>query len=165
MRGRDYSQADMAEIIGVSYQALQGYRKDGCPCRQGDGRQMIFNSADTIEWLRDRARKSAEAPEAAEERARLLRAQAEKAEIEVAQLRGEIVNVEDVKAEWAQMVSNWRGKIIELIPKAVDMCGLKRTEAAPRIKKLVYETLEELAHDRGTRARAKNRSRNPKTTA
>ena len=148
MRGKEVTQKEMAEFLGVGQPAVLAYRKDGCPARQS-GRNWLYDTGEVVEWLKDRARKSAEAPEAAEERARLLRAQAELKEMDIAVRRGDLVEREQAEKAWADLVMAFRARILQLPPRGAELSGMRPAEAEARLKQLVQEALTELAEGKG----------------
>jgi phage terminase Nu1 subunit (DNA packaging protein) len=81
------------------------------------------------------------------EKTRLTKAQADKTELEVAQLRKVLVPADLVEREWTDMISAARAKLLSLPPKAASqvMAAANRTEAEALLKAMVNEALAELA--------------------
>ena len=82
------------------------------------------------------------------ERARLLKAQADKTELEVATLQGRLVHVEQVAKDWRGIVMTCRSKLLALPSKsAFQIAGLggDAHEIERFLKRLIYEALTELA--------------------
>jgi len=80
------------------------------------------------------------------ERARLLCAQAEKAELEVAKTRGLLLDAGDVQSVWSKYISNARARLLSLPASAAPrVAGETVSIAADVIRVLVFEALDELA--------------------
>lgn len=81
------------------------------------------------------------------EKTRLTRAQADKVELEVEELRGALVRVEAIERELGELVAAARAKLLSLPGKAAPlvMAADNLLEAERIIKNLVYEALTELA--------------------
>jgi len=80
--------------------------------------------------------------------ARLKRAQADKTEIEVSILKGDLITGEQAKARWADMVTSMRAKMLGLPSKlAVRVTGLSMREVETESRDLVFEALQALADD------------------
>lgn len=84
----------------------------------------------------------------AESRARSEAAKAERAEIELAALKGELVPLEDVQDAWVVMATNMRARMLELPGKAGPEAMTARTpyEATEIVRSHVNTALEELAN-------------------
>lgn len=82
-----------------------------------------------------------------EERARLAHHQADKTELEVATLRGELIPAEIVKRVQGDMVSAYRARSLSIPTKAAhELLGLDDlNEAQDILKSYIYEALDELA--------------------
>lgn len=83
-----------------------------------------------------------------QERAALARVQRHKVEIELAELRGEVVRLPVVEQHWQGMVASMRAKLLSLPSKiAAQTAGPDRLQLVEsRAQVLVYEALEEIAH-------------------
>lgn len=83
------------------------------------------------------------------ERARLTKAQADKTELEVKEMRGEIARVPVIVQHWQQMVSSMRAKLLSLPSKLAAAIAPpeKMQEATDRSQALVHEALAEIAND------------------
>jgi hypothetical protein len=83
------------------------------------------------------------------ERTRLTKAQADKTELEAAELAGSLVRVDEVEAEWARMLGSMRSRLLSLPSKAGPRVrvALNDEEAAALIEAEVLEALQELSTD------------------
>lgn len=82
------------------------------------------------------------------ERARLTRAQAEKAELELAEKRGKLLDASLVERALVGLLSNFRARILALPSKAAPKCvaATDAKEARAILKAHCYEALDELAN-------------------
>tara|TARA_A200000159_G_scaffold28888_1_gene25530 strand:- start:952 stop:1452 length:501 start_codon:yes stop_codon:yes gene_type:complete len=85
----------------------------------------------------------------AEEKTRLTKAQADKAELEVSELEGQLIPAQLVQDTWTNFVANARAKLLALPSKiAHQVIALdKYAEAELLIKENVHDALSELAED------------------
>jgi phage terminase Nu1 subunit (DNA packaging protein) len=85
----------------------------------------------------------------AEEKTRLTKAQADKAELEVSELEGQLIPAQLVQDTWTDFVANARAKLLALPSKiAHQVIALdKYAEAELLIKENVHDALSELAED------------------
>jgi hypothetical protein len=88
-------------------------------------------------------------PKLVESRRRLSSARAESAEMDLAERRGESVNVADVEKRWGEMVTSFRARMLLLPPTAAPLVAApdRIPEAQAILQKFVYEALSELAGD------------------
>lgn len=100
------------------------------------------------------------------ERARLTKAQADKVELEAAELSGEMVRVDDVAAEWARMFGAMRARLLSLPTKSAprSRVAINDEEAAAVIEAEVLEALQELSDD-GLPAATRERRRRATASA
>lgn len=95
------NRAVLSEILGVSEAGLTTWADEGMPVkRDGRGTEWEADPADCVSWLlqRERDRIAATGP-VSEQRARLLRAQADRAELDARREAGELVRAADVERE------------------------------------------------------------------
>ena len=85
----------------------------------------------------------------AEEKTRLTRAQANKAELEVSELEAELIPADLVQSTWIDYVANVRAKLLGLPSRVAHQVITvdKYAEAEIIIKEKVYEALDELVNE------------------
>lgn len=132
---------ELAQIVGRSTQQVYNWEKDGCP----RGKDGLYDTVAVIEWLvtRDSDRGAFQ-----EQKTRLTRAQAEKAELEAAKLRAELVPVGQVQTVWTRMLGAFRAQALALPSKvATRTVSAKNTFEVHRqiLEDAVREFLTELA--------------------
>src|SRR5690606_3285343 len=95
---KEVTQRELADILGLTTRQIRNLEAAGLPHR-AEGNRKLYPIPDAVIWYRDRAVESALAdaqPTQFEEaRAREMIARAEKAELEVARLRGELIHIDD----------------------------------------------------------------------
>jgi phage terminase Nu1 subunit (DNA packaging protein) len=109
------------------------------------------------EWMRTRAVESfgvsndGRVYDYSAERARLTKAQADKTELEVAELRGELISTPKALIQVEAMVAAMRAKLLSLPTKVAAKIATTPEamgEAQEAIRAEIYEALEEIASDR-----------------
>jgi len=106
-----------------------------------------------IRYLRGLARgKNTNSGNLNEERTRLTKAQADRAELELQEKEGDLISSDVIKTIWSDYVSNTRSKLLALPSKLGHLTQAAETyaEAEAIIKEAVYECLEELSEDANT---------------
>ena len=83
------------------------------------------------------------------ERARLTKAQADKTELEVTELRGQLIRVPAVESHWQSMVASMRARLLSLPSKIASQTAVpeKLQQCQDLAQSLVYEALGEIAGD------------------
>lgn len=110
----------LAECLGCSLRTIDEYRRQGmpgeAPKRPGD--QWKFDTAASVEWLRQRERQSALGEIAtideSEAKRRKLAAEAAMAELDLAKAEGQAVGLQDFAKAWAGMIGSARAKLLGL---------------------------------------------------
>lgn len=88
-----------------------------------------------------------DAGDLATEKTRLTKAQADKAEIETARLKRDLISLADAEKGWATLVGAFRSKMLTVPPRAALTVTKKTEKEAERILTgMVYEALAELSH-------------------
>jgi Phage DNA packaging protein Nu1. len=103
-----------------------------------------------IRYLRVLARgKNTNSGDLNEERTRLTKAQADRAELELQEKEGDLISSDVIKTIWCDYVSNTRSKLLALPSKLghLTQAAESYAEAEGIIKEAVYECLEELSED------------------
>jgi len=108
-----------------------------------------------IRYLRGLARgKNTNSGDLNEERTRLTKAQADRAELELQEKEGDLISSDVIKTIWSDYVANVRSKLLALPSKLghLTQAAESYAEAEAIIKEAVYECLEELSEDATTKA-------------
>jgi len=111
----------------------------------GTGRELLFESKDALPLIIKGRKESDKTLES--ERTRLASAQAEKTELEVEVIKGNLIPSDMVESVVNNMISSFRAKILSIPTKAapsiVQMAEV--AEAEDLIREFVYEALTELS--------------------
>lgn len=125
------NRAVLSEILGVSEAGLTSWADQGMPVRRdGRGTEWDADPADCVAWMlqRERDRIAATGP-VSEQRARLLRAQADRAELEARQRAGELVVALDVEREVGGAMRTVRDRVL-VVPDRISPILVSATDAA-----------------------------------
>ena len=89
-----------------------------------------------------------------EERTRLTKAQADRAELELQEKENELISTDLIKTIWSDYVANVRSKLLALPSKLghLTQSAESYAEAEAIIKESIYECLEELSEDAATKS-------------
>jgi len=104
-----------------------------------------------IEHLQKRARFNLKdgTGDITEEKTRLTKAQADKAQLDVAVLEGKLIPTDMVESTWLNYIANCRARLLTIPTKIAHLILACEDfkDAEKIIKDAIYETLEELAND------------------
>jgi len=145
---------ELSLMLGKSGKTISLWNKEGMPSENDEGR--LFDSAKVFDWIMHRSRK---AGDVSEERARLLKAQADLKEIELRIISGESLNVNEVEKAWADVAIHVRtrfsnlpskvalilsqesdpAKIQTILLDEITECLSEIGETPPKIKKAKYK--------------------------
>ena len=144
-----YPLATVAKILNLSERRVQQLVKEDVLPKPIKGRyDLIACVRAYIKYLQERAFGKSAAPQDTHlERARLLKAQADKTELEVETLRGTLIPVEMAESEWLAMVTNCRARLLSIPTKsAFQIASLSDAHEIEKfLKRTLYEALAELA--------------------
>lgn len=151
-----YPLAVVAKVLNLSERRVQQLVKEGVLPKTIRGKyDLIVCVQSYIKYLQQRAFGNGAAPQDTHlERARLLKAQADKTELEVETMRGNLIPVEQVEVDWLTMVMSCRSRLLAIPTKiAFQIISLKEPEEVERfLKRNIYEALTELATEDDTSA-------------
>ena len=165
------TQQQAAVLAGLTTRRLQQLDKAGeGPARKANGSYPL---AEMRTWIRDRilaeigVANDGEAYDYNAERGRLTKAQADKTELEVAELQGSLIRVQAVIQHWQTKIAGVRAKLLTLPSKlAATVAPPDRLAIAQdQAQALVYDALADLAGDgipADVRERAASIERAPK---
>ena len=176
MKAKTVSRSDLAEILRVSPPTVDSWIRRGLPVKEkgGRGRAYEFDLADVIEWrvasAQASASVSAELLDFEEARARKTTAEAEIAEADARQRRGELVEIDTVAELLETKLSTVRLRMLAVPAKVAPRVAAVRAVAKVRriLEDEFSDVLDELVsgdefaarsgeRDRERRARKKNR--------
>ena len=147
------TQEQAAEVVGLTARRLRQLADEGNGPAQTAGGQ--YEAREIGRWLKQRlmselgVAQDGQAYDYDAERARLTKAQADKTELEAAELAGALVRVDDVESEWARLLGAARSRLLSLPTKAAPRArvAVNDEEAQAVIEAEVLEALQELSDD------------------
>jgi len=136
----------LSEIFGVSQQAIDKWNKEGLPIesRGSRGKENSYSTVRVYNWLLERYKKS-NLSELDIERTRLIKAQADKAEMEAAALRSELIPLEIIKLAWQSAFSQLRVRVLAIKSDIKTRVPSIDKESLSIIDNVCKEALTELA--------------------
>ncbi len=143
---RIVNRQQLAVLMGVHPDTVTHSAKDGMPVLDpgGRGKESRYDAVECLDWQRQRIGKNAR--EAAQ--TRLFTRNAEIAEMKLAQLRGELVPLVEVQKAGQAQVLAWRGKVLGLSRRMVQLGAIPATSEA-RAKEACRDVLTEISEFRG----------------
>lgn len=150
MISKDWTLSALAVELGVDRRSLARRLEGLTPVSEstkGKRTERLYKLAAVVAHLYERERPGLELND---ERAKLAVLQQQKLELEIAELRGELVRVPAVEARWQELLATIRAKLLAMPAKlAVAVAPPDRIQSAQdRAQALVHEALSELAASR-----------------
>lgn len=142
---------DLAAIFGLSTRRIRQLTQEGVLPQVGRGKYVLGEAVQSyIAHLQEKIReaaKSVDPKDLQKELTRLRKAQADKAELEVAEYQGQLHRAEDVEAVWTEMLSNFRARMLAMPTKLAPIVALQDDvqEVQAQLKDAIYEALQELS--------------------
>lgn len=140
----------LARLFNLTERRVQQLARDGVIPKPEKGRYDLIACVQAyIKYLQDRAtgRGDIEPQDTYAERARLLKAQADKTELEVKAMTGEVLPAEQVELLWSGLVASFRARLLALPVRCAQLVmSLKAyAEIEACLRAQVYEALNELS--------------------
>ncbi|MEQ1788823.1 MAG: hypothetical protein ABL857_00115 [Rickettsiales bacterium] len=142
--------AALARLFNLTERRVQQLAHDGIIPKASKGRYDLIPAVQGyVKYLQNRSsgRGDIEPQDTYIERARLLRAQADKTELEVKSMNGELIPAEQVEHLWSGLVAAFRSRMLALPVRCAQMVmSFKNyTEIESCLRAQVYEALNELS--------------------
>lgn len=139
----------LAGLLGLTANRVNALARDGAIPKTGRGQFALPDSVRAyVAWARKNPSGRPPAGGAMnEERIRLTAAQADRAELQAARDRGELVPLEEVRREWAALAVDLRARLLAVGPRVATTLALDRAAAA-RLDEELRAALEDIADDR-----------------
>jgi phage terminase Nu1 subunit (DNA packaging protein) len=146
------TQSQIAEHLDMTPQRVRDLIKQGVLNRKNARDSMDIDECrkNYIRYLRTRSQGLQNASgDLNEERTRLTKLQADKAQLEVQEMEESLVSVEKITEEWVGYVANVRSKLLALPSKVSHRVQAAETyaEAEKILKESVYDALHELSNN------------------
>ena len=139
----------IARLLDLTERRVQQLARDGVIPRSERGRYDLIGAVrGYVRYLRDQILKDGAATaDYGVERARLMRARADLAEMEAAQKRGELIPAREVVTAWIEVVALLRARLLVLPDKIAPLAHDAQTipQARDIVRNAVHEALAELA--------------------
>jgi phage terminase Nu1 subunit (DNA packaging protein) len=139
----------IARLLDLSERRIQQLSRDGVIPKAERGQyDLVAAVRGYVAYLRDLAVKAqAGDPDFGIERARLIKAKADIAEMEASGRRGELLPADAVETAWTAILARLGARLLVLPDRLAPVCHEETTIAGVRdqIRKAVRETLDELA--------------------
>lgn len=144
--------SDMIEYaLNVQAPQISGYRKRGLIVQPSHGTYDLIETVRNVLDANKRQSTSEEGHDFQVEKARLTKAQADKAEMEVSELSGQLVRVDAVVQEWQSQLMDMKGKLLSIPSKLATLVSDmdNPAEVQDLIDDYIREALQELANYAG----------------
>lgn len=145
-----YPVATIAKLFNLSERRVQQLANDGIIPKPVKGKyELVPSVMGYIKYLQERASgREILSTDAHLERARLLKAQADKTELEVKAMNGELIAAEQVEILWSGLVSAFRSRMLGLPVRCANLVMSMDSyqEIEGCLRSHIYEALEELSH-------------------
>lgn len=139
----------ISSLLDISERRVQQLSKAGVIPKAARGRYELIGSVrGYIRHLRDLNLKGEVGnADYGTERARLVKAKADLAEMEASQMRGDLLSAPDVKVAWTEIVALMRARLLVLPDKIAPVVHetTSLNQARDVIKKAIFEILTEIA--------------------
>jgi phage terminase Nu1 subunit (DNA packaging protein) len=136
-----FTKKDTAYFFNVNPRAIDNWTIDPA---EKIGRRIYFDIKDVYDYLQQK--KKEKSGTLTEQRTRLVKAQANKAELEAEALEGNLIPVNIVSDVWADQISNCRAKLLSIPNRSAKILEKKTAkEIESKLMDLIYEALNELA--------------------
>ncbi len=138
----------LSALLGLSGNRVTALARQGAIPRGQYGAYPLLEAVRAyVEWQRENPiGRHVANPGHSDEKQRLTAAQADLAELKLAQTRGELLPLEDVRREWASLAVDLRARLMAISPRIAATLGLDRATAA-RLDKELRAALEDIAND------------------
>jgi len=144
------SEAEMAALLGISPRAVREWANKGILNKVGKGRYETVSSLHAyIQSLRETAAGHATTSgrTLADEKAELTRIERQTKELRLAQLKGDVLTLEEVAESWTKFAQMVRGSVLSLPSKARSTIPHLTAHDGETLKRVTRDMLSELARD------------------
>jgi len=138
----------IARLLDLTERRVQQLAREGVIPKAENGRyDLVAAVRGYVKYLRDRAMGGGAPPDAHAERARLLKANADKVELDLAERRQELVPVDEAAALLERVIVAVRARVLAIPTRAAPLVRGKRRTAEVRdvLQTLTDEVLHEIA--------------------
>lgn len=144
------SRKEFGAIVGLGTRQIANLEKQGLPHR-AEGRRKFYPLPDAVQWIRQRdidaAVEAVQPTDYDEARAREMKARAEKAELEVLQLRRVLLHRDDWEREYSAHLAQLRASLLALPGRIVAELPMPPVDALEIIEPIVHEFMAEVSEE------------------
>lgn len=138
--------ANLSDLLGISANRVSVLAAEGVLPKAGRGKYVLADSVrGYIAYSKDNP--SGRKRQTSDQKDRLTKAQADLAELKLAQANGELLPAGEVAREWQGVVIDLRARLLAMPSRVAAALGLERATAAA-LDAEVRHTLEDIADDR-----------------
>lgn len=139
----------LADLLGITANRVNALARDGVIPKAGRGKFPLPEAVQSyVAWARINPSGRPPASGALnDEKTRLTAAQADRAELQAARDRGELIPLEEVRREWAAIAVDLRARLLAVGPRVASTLALDRPSSA-RLDEELRAALEDIADDR-----------------
>lgn len=144
-----YTVSAIAKLLMVSERRIQQLTKEGVIPKEGQGKYHLEPAVQGfIKLLQQRAAGASQPSDYHTEKARLIKLQADKAQIDLDLLNEKVLIADDVKKAWESVLGAFKNRLLAIPTKAAPVVAseAKPGECQKILQDLVEETLAELAN-------------------
>jgi len=147
LKAYDLPAATLASLFNLTEQRIHQLAREGVIPRENGKYELVSAVQGYIKLLQDRAGGRTERRDVHSERSRLTRAQAERAELEVAALHRSLLPFDEVVAAWEQLVAAFRARCLALPSKLAPRLTVihDRRKIQDALTAEIREALQELS--------------------
>jgi len=145
-----FNRKDTAEVMGVSTQAIGLWNMEQQKKKGATGNRVYYDIREVVRLrLKEAANRSGNAPDIQRDKSRLVKIQADKADLEYKKMKGELIHADTVTEHWETLFLAFRSKILA-IPTRAATVALNATsipDVEEKLEAFLIEALEELSGD------------------
>jgi phage terminase Nu1 subunit (DNA packaging protein) len=146
------TKSELAEILGVSERTLSTWQQEGLPIENQQHQGNTYHTVKVIDWLKQHhanrlTESNGEILDLEAEKARLTKAQADAAELKLAEQKRQLLDANEVQAVWENNIMACRAKLLSLPSKIAPVVANETSTPIieSTIRDALYEALDELS--------------------
>lgn len=143
---------ELADIFGITDRTVSTWITKGLKSCGKRDRQLLYNTVDAITFRENEVMMNSTGLDFEAERTRKIKLEADKVELELRKMRGQLIETEQVINEWSASIIKCKTKLIAIAEKTSSMLlsFKNQHEARDFILNEIHQSLEELSNDYAT---------------
>lgn len=140
---------ELADIFGVTDRTVSTWITRGLKSCGKRDKTLLYNTVDAIQFRENEIMMNSVGADFETERTRKIKLEADKVELELRKMRGELIETELVVNEWSSSIIRCKTKLIAIAEKTASMLlsFKNQNEAKDFLLSEIYIALEELSQD------------------